>query len=430
MPNRALRAAEVLAAFLLAMGRFQSSPGAEAAEPAATAVNSLGIELLKKTSRPEANALLSPYSVQSAFAMAYAGADGITREEMAKVLHYPKDEAALHRSFAALRKTLEEAMRRSAEYSERMRQYSATNDPLVLTVANRLFGQSGYQFRQSFLSLLNDTYAAPFEALDFRKGPALAARHINAWVEDQTRQRIRNLVAEAALSQLTRLVLVNAVYLKAPWREPFEASATKPGPFFVYGSKSVDVPMMNQRHELQVAQGDGFVAVVLPLAHPLQFLIFLPANQDGLAQLEKHLSPDMLAGKLKWETRDVTLFLPRFKLEPPVLSLTSALQALGMKTAFDIPTGSANFDRMAPRRLDDYLAISDAFHKTFLNLDEKGIEAAAATAIMMVAAGIHEPRKPVEVRVDHPFLFAIVMRSGFDGSGATCLFLGHVTDPR
>ena len=197
------------------------------------------------------------------------------------------------------------------------------------------------------------------------------------------------------------------------------------------GSQGVDVPTMNKRRELPFAQGDGFVAVSLPLTYPLQFQIFLPAKRDGLAQLEEQLSSDMLAGKIRWERRDVTLSLPRFKLEPPVLSLSAALQALGMKTAFDIPPGSANFDRIAPRRPEDYLAISAVFHKTFLNLDEKGIEAAAATAIMAVAAGgIQEAPKPVEVRVDHPFLFAIVTQSRPESSGTTCLFLGHVTDPR
>ena len=413
------------------MGRLQSSLGAPVTtESAAAPVNALGIDLLKKTSRPDATALLSPYSIQSALAMAYAGAEGVTREEMTNALHYSKDEATLHQSFAALRKTLEEVMRSSAESSERERQFSATNDPLVLTIANRLFGQSGYEFRQSFPGLLKDSYAAPFEPMDFKKDPALAARQINAWVENQTRQRIRNLVAETALNELTRLVLVNAIYLKAPWAEPFEISATKPGPFYVNGSQGVDVPTMNKRHELPFAQGDGFVAVSLPLTYPLQFQIFLPAKRDGLAQLEKQLISDMFAGKIKWERRDVMLSLPRFKIEPPVLSLSAALQALGMKTAFDIPPGSANFDRIAPRRPGDYLAISDVFHKTFLNLDEKGIEAAAATAILFRAGGIHQPPKPVEVRVDHPFLFAIVTQLKSESGGATCLFLGHITDPR
>ena len=138
----------------------------------------------------------------------------------------------------------------------------------------------------------------------------------------------------------------------------------------------------------------------------------------------------MLAGKIKWKRRDVTLSLPRFKLEPPVFSLRAALQALGMKTAFDVPPGSANFDRIAPRRPGDYLAISKVFHKTFLNLDEKGIEAAAASSMLLMARCIHKPAKPVEVRVDHPFLFAIITRSSSKSIGNTCLFLGHVIDPQ
>jgi serpin B len=141
--------------------------------------------------------------------------------------------------------------------------------------------------------------------------------------------------------------------------------------------------------------------------------------------LEKNLSPDVLGGKVKWEARDVTLYLPKFKLELPMLPLAGALQTLGMRNAFDQPPGSANFNRIAPRRPDDYLKISEVFHKTFLSLDEKGTEAAAATAFHVITMGIHEPAKPVEVKVDHPFLFAIQHQP----SGA-CLFLGHVNDPR
>ncbi len=227
---------------------------------------------------------------------------------------------------------------------------------------------------------------------------------------------------------MTRLVLVNAIYLKSPWSDPFKPAATKPAPFYVNGTQPAEVPMMNRRHELAFAQGNGFVAVALPLAHPFRFLIFLPDKRDGLAQMEKRLTPDMLGGKLKWEERYVALSLPRFKIEPPVLSLSVALQTLGIKTAFDIPPGSANFDRIAPRWPKDYLAISDVLHKTFLNVDESGIEAAAATAVTLNA--FYQPPKPVEVKVNHPFLFAITSRLSPDSTDAACLFLGHVTDPR
>ena len=281
------------------------------------------------------------------------------------------------------------------------------------------------------MELLKNSYAAPFETLNFKNDPAAAARHINAWVEEQTRQRIRDLVPEPALTRLTRLLLVNAVYLKTPWANPFEIEATKPGSFFVNGTSEVQVPMMHQTDELLFAEGKGFVAVNLGLTYSLRFLIFLPANRTGLRELEQQVSPDLIAGKLKWERREVILSMPRFKLEPPALSLSAALQSLGMKTAFDIPLRSANFDRMAARHDDEYLAISDVFHKTFLNLDEKGIEAAAATAVAVEGlASVMKPPKPVEVRVEHPFLFAITTQATRELNQPVCLFLGHITDPR
>jgi serpin B len=412
-----LRSVQLAAVLLISIATSQAAPNT-----AAIAINDLGVDLLRQTSRPDANAVLSPYSIQSALAMAYAGADGDTRQEMAKALHFSND-STLDQSFAALRKSLEDAVRQSAESAARDRKLGVTNDPLVLTVANRLFGQTGYEFRKPFLDLLRNSYAAPFEALDFKKNPAKAARHINGWVEAQTRNRIRNLISEGALEDATRLVLVNAIYLKSPWREHFTASSTKTAPFYIKGGQPVDVPMMHQSHDFPFVQRDGFVAVSLPLDYPLQFILFLPTKRDGLAQLEKQFSPALLSGGLQFETRDVTLSLPKFKIEPPVLTLNTALQNLGMKTAFDIPPGSANFDRIAPN-----LAISDVFHKTFLNVDEKGVEAAAATAVTIVATSFQPPAKPVEVTVDHPFLFAIVSQPRPDET--TCLFLGHIVDPR
>lgn len=158
-----------------------------AAEPtttAARAINALGIDLLHQTGNPGANALLSPYSIQSALAMTYAGADGDTRAEMAKVLHYPKDDAEVHRSFAALRKALDDVMQKSVRDAERMQQQGGKIDPITLTTANRLFGQTGYAFREPFLKLVKDNYDAPFEPLDFARNPSSATKHINAWVED------------------------------------------------------------------------------------------------------------------------------------------------------------------------------------------------------------------------------------------------------
>jgi serpin B len=224
-------------------------------------------------------------------------------------------------------------------------------------------------------------------------------------------------------------VLANAIYLKAPWADPFSEGATKPEPFRVRGKTPVDVPMMRKedRH-FGYAKMEGFAAVSVPyIGGELQFLVLVPDEVNGLHALESKLTADMLAQCAKLEERDVDLHLPKFKFEPPTMALAEKLEALGMKSAFNQPRGSANFDRMAPRKPDDYLYISQVFHKTFIAVDEKGTEAAAATAVAMMRAtsAIIKKTEPIEVKVDRPFFYAIQhVPSG------VCLFLGRVTDPR
>jgi serpin B len=394
---------------------------------AAYAVNALGIDLLQQSAKPGANALLSPYSIQSALVMTYAGAEGDTRNEMAKVLHYPTNNAEVNGSFAALRKALGEVAQNSARSAEQIRKRGGRVDPITLTTANRLFGQTGYAFREPFLVLLRDIYAAPLEALNFARNPSGATKQINTWVEEQTRQRIRDLIPDGALKELTRLVLVNAIYLKAPWSNEFYGGATKSQTFHLGANNLITVPTMTITRSFGYATREGCTVLAIPyLGGEIQFLILLPDKVDGLANLENKLTARLLADCAQPKQQEVLLYLPKFILEPPTMSLGRELQALGMKSAFDQPHGSANFDGIAPRRPNDYLYISAVFHKTFLKLDEKGTEAAAATAVVMATrSGMIEKPKPVEVRVDHPFLFAIQHRA----SGA-CLFLGHVSDPR
>jgi serpin B len=404
-------------------------PPSTNASPAARSINALGVDLLSKGTAAGANALLSPYSIQEALAMTFAGAAGDTRTEMATVLHYPADdEAALHRSFAALDKSLQEVARTTAEQAERAKKRGGPSEPVTLTVANRLFGQQGYDFRPSFLSLVKDTYGAPVQVLDFHASAPAAIREINQWVDQQTHDRIRDLVPPDGLNKDTRLVLINAIYLKAPWAEEFKTSATRPAAFHINGRDPQDVASMTRQGQLGYARPDDFTAVTIPYSGgDIQFLILLPHETNGLAALEAKLTPDLLASCASLSPSEVILHLPKFKVEPPLLKLSKALRALGMKSAFDDPKGSANFDRMAPRQPNDYLFISEVFHKTFLALDEKGTEAAAATAVaMMRATAMMPPKaKPIEVRVDHPFLYAIQHRP----TGA-CLFLGRMMDPR
>jgi len=392
----------------------------------AIAINALGLDLLAQTGRPDDNALLSPYSIQCALAMAYAGADGVTKAEMARALHYDSDEAELHLSFAALQKSVNEMTKESARVAGRMQQY-ARYDPITLAVANRLFGQQGYHFRDEFLSLVTENYRAPFQALDFFRDLVGARGTINHWVEDQTQEKIQDLLPEGALDQLTRLVLVNAIYLKAPWNNPFEVESTRRLPFHLRGGKDVKVPTMVTQERFGYAKRPGMTVLALPYTNEdLHCIVFLPDTNTGLLDLERRLDSDVLAESRRLPKHEVILYLPKFKIEPPLLRLGAILQGLGMKAAFDEPRGSANFERIAPRRVDQYLYISDVFHKTFLSLDENGTEAAAATALSMWVGCVElEKPTPIEVHVDRPFIFAIQHAP----SGA-CLFIGRVADPR
>ena len=412
------------AAMLLAASSLSA---ADSSKTAAMSINDFGIDLLVHAAKPQENTALSPYSIQIALAMTYAGAEGDTRAQMAKVLHYPANGTRVLRSFSTLQTELDELTNRTAKLAANSKKSGGPSEPITLTVANRLFGQQGYDFRPAYLTLLKGTFGAPLEALDFAKNPAGAANQINSWVEKQTRERIRDLIPANALNKDSRLVLANAVYLKAPWANEFNEKATQPGPFHLGDGQSVDVPTMTRKDSYGYAKHEGFVAVALPYAGgDLQLLVLLPATATGLPNLESQLTPALLMDCARLKSEDILLYLPRFKLEPPLFALRDTLQALGMESAFDVPQGSANFDGIAPRRPNDYLYISNVFHKTFVEVDEKGTEAAAATAVVMMRATAHfEGAKPIEVRVDRPFLFAIQHRP----SGA-CLFLGRVVDPR
>jgi serpin B len=395
---------------------------------ASKATNELGVELQRQLATGNENLCVSPFSIQSALAMTFAGADGDTRTEMGRVLHFPSDASTVAASFGSLQHSLEEMSAKTAELVKKSREFGGPGEPITLNIANCLFAQKDYDFRQNFLSLVKQNFGAAFEPLDFVADPKGATQHINKWVADQTRDKIRDLIPADALNKLTRLVLANALYLKAPWADAFSEKATQPEPFHVPGAAPVNVAMMRKTARFGYAKREGFTAVSLTYAgDDLQFLVLLPDEENGLRTLESKLTADVLAKCTKLETQDVDLHLPKFKLEPPTIALAENLQALGMKSAFDIPQGSANFDKMAPRKPNDYLYISNVFHKTFLAVDEKGTEAAAATAVVMMrATGMRGPKPPpIQVKVDRPFVYAIQhVPSGVS------LFLGRVTDPR
>jgi serpin B len=400
--------------------------GATSFELAAKATNELGVDLHRQLATGDENLCISPYSIESALAMTFAGAGGETRTEMARILHF-SDATDVPASFSALQHSLEQMSAKTAELVNESKKFGGPSESITLKIANRLFAQKGYHFREAYLALVKQNFGGAFEPLDFVTDPAAATQQINKWVAKETRDKIRDLIPAGALNKLTRLVLANALYLKAPWADPFSEKTTRPEPFRARGSAPVDVPTMRKTARFGYAKREGFTATSLPyVGDDLQFVVLLPEEVNGLRALESKLSADILAECAKLEMQDVDLHLPKFKLEPPTIALAEKFQALGMKTAFDVPQGSANFDKIAPRKPNDYLYISQIFHKTFIAVDEKGTEAAAATAVVMMKATALAPKQqPIEVKVDRPFIYAIQhVPSGL------CLFLGRVTDPR
>jgi serpin B len=398
---------------------------------AATSTNAVGLDLYRQLATPAGtNLVLSPYSIESALGLAYAGAAGDTRSEMARVLRFPAGNTELQAGFAALRNALAQTAENATQTAAARTRAGRRTDPLEWNAANRLFGQQGFAFRDSFLTLMADGFAAPLQALDFRGATEPSRLAINGWVEEQTRQKIRNLIPSGGVSALTRLVLVNALYLKAPWDTPFEKFATQPREFRLATGASANVPTMQRTAQMGYSASDGVTVVTLDyLDGGLQFVIVLPDEGQTIEAAAARLTPEHFA---RWARlpdggrRLVALYLPKFKVEGATVPLGATLRALGMKSAFDIPPGSANFDGIAPRLTTEPLAISDVFHQTFIALDEDGTEAAAATAVVIGPTSVPiNPVPPLEVRVDRPFLFAIQHRA----SGA-CLFLGRIADPR
>jgi serpin B len=394
---------------------------------AGEAVNALGLDLLKRLAGESINVVLSPYSIQSALAMAYAGADGMTKAEMAWGLHYPDDESVLHGSFQQLQEDLRVVEEHSVQQAKQIKAYRGKVMPLRLCVANRLFVQRSYALRQDFVERLKEFYSASPETVDFQTQPDAARLQINEWVSQQTEAKIKDLLAERTISPGTRAVLVNAMYFRAAWADAFFPERfTTFREFHAKGQDLIQVPTLLTERYLRFRKGEGFSVVALPYSDTdLQLVIFVPDDIDGALALLSRLSQSELAACASMESHQVRLTLPKFTLASASISLKDALMAQGLKTAFDEPAGSANFDRMAARQPDEYLYLSDAIHKTFISVDEKGTEAAAATALIMVMGGVVDPSNSIEVKVDRPFLFAIQHRPS-----RACLFLGMVVDPR
>lgn len=366
--------------------------------------NQFGLDLYHQLrSKSSGNLFFSPASISTALAMTYAGAAGDTAQEMSQVLHFDSlPRAQIHAAFASLLGMLQ----------------TSEGAPYQLRVANRLWGQQDYAFLTDFLTITRREYGAELAPVDFVRQTEPTRQTINQWVEQRTNDRIKDLLPSGSLSSLTRLVLTNAIYFKGQWKHAFAPTATQDAPFYRSPADTVTVPFMHQDETFSYGATDDLQILELPyVGDHLSMLVLLPRERDGLSALEQSLR---IADLEKWlagmRRKKVNVYVPRFRLSEK-LELKSALSALGMPSAFD--ERRADFSAMNGNR---DLFVSSAVHQAFVEVNEEGTEAAAATGVVV---GIRSaPLMPEEFRADHPFVFLIR-----DHRSGQILFLGRVVDP-
>jgi len=300
---------------------------------------------------------------------------------------------------------------------------NAQHKDYELHVADALWAQQDSNFEESYLKLVQSDYGAGLHKVNFKISPDTVRATINAWVEKQTNDKIKDLIGQGALNTSTRLVLTNAIYFKGDWQDPFDAQATQKDEFHLSATQWVMTPMMHRTGGYRYYDGGTFQALELPYAgNEISMVVLLPKQTDGLTALEQSFTSGVAGEWIqKLEPVDkVILTLPSFTMTQQ-FELSGALSAMGMAQAF---SGSADFSGMTGK---PEFSISAAIHKAYIDVNEKGTEAAAATAVVMYATAMRreapEP-PPIVFRADHPFLFILL-----DTKSGSMLFLGRVADP-
>ncbi len=372
------------------------------------------LKLYRQLNREDGNLFISPYSISTALAMTYAGARGQTATEMAGALDFNLPADRLHTAFSGLGSQLSGVGGKGG---------------VELSIANALWPHQDYPFRKDFLDVIATNYRSSGQGLDYGN-PEAARGIINGWVEKQTRDKIKDLIPAGAIDSLTRMVLTNAIYFKGNWASAFKEKATREMPFKVSPQETVKAPMMFQKGQFGYYQDADVQVLEMPYKGKQVSMFVLLPNQGNtgfrrpakplekkrtLADLEKMLTPDKLSGWLgKVRPTKVDTWLPKFKMTS-TLSLGEHLQSLGMKKAF----ADADFSGMDGSRR---LYLSAVLHKAFVEVNEEGTEAAAATAAI-VGLRSARPMGP-RFRADHPFLYLIR-----DKPSGSILFLGRYVTP-
>lgn len=367
---------------------------------AVNANNQFAFELYAQLRKQESgNLFCSPANIATALAMTYAGARGSTAEEMARVLHFAPSTESFH-----------------AEYGRKLAALRSDEPGRSLRLANRLWGADGESFLEEFLAVTRKHYGAEMARVDFVGQNERVREEINAWTASQTNDKIRDLIPAGDLDPGTRLILTSAVHFRGDWLSKFDPQRTKPEPFQVSSEEKIDTPLMNQHGAFLTGLVDGVHLVELPYVGLRQSMVVLmPEKQDGFAEFEAKLTAENVR---KWTERmsaeELDLALPKFTLTQS-FSLGEALQALGMTAPFD--ASQADFSGIAA---GPGLYISSVLHKAFVDVNEEGTEAAAATAVRMMR-GFSPP--PV-FRADRPFVYLIR-----DQETGDVLFLGRFARP-
>ena len=351
----------------------------------------------------EGNLFLSPYSVSTCLAMAYDGARGDTQLQMSRALRFYVPQDILPPAFGDLQTHLNDLRQKSG---------------IDLDVANALWADKGHHFLAAFLHDARDRYGASVNQADFRTEAETARKRINQWVLEKTHNKIADILPAGTVDGSTRLVLVNAIYFKGKWQQPFKTNLTETAPFHA-ASRETQARLMHQEADFGYAESDGLQVLDLPYAgNSLSMLVLLPRDTNGLGALESRLNSTNLqqwVGTL--HRRKVNVYLPRFRLTSE-FSLKDPLAQLGMPVAF---TPQADFSGMDGAR---DLLISAVLHKAFVDVNEEGTEAAAATGTVVALTAIQRPWPVPVFRADHPFLFLIR-----DRQTGSVLFLGRLSSP-
>lgn len=343
--------------------------------------------------------VFSPFSIHAALAMTACGARGATLAQVRSALHLPDDD-------------------RLGDAGDLVRYYGSGDRPYDLAVASALWGQEGVAWQPDFLALLADRFSAGFREADFANDPDGGRQSVNAWVSERTSNRIPSLLAPGTITPLTRIVLANAIFFKGRWAGEFDPARTTMEPFHRADSRVVTVPLMHRKGRERHLAGEGFQLLTLPyIGGDLEMAILLPSSADGLPALETRLTPEALG---EWtrtaEPVEVDIRLPRFRIEATSgTNMNGTLRTLGITDIFD--PGACDLSGMTTT---EKLVVSAVIHQAFVEVNEEGTEAAAATAVVGNAPG-PPPPKPVEFRADRPFLFMIR-----DAAHGTILFMGRL----